>query len=78
MDQDRDPCEETAASPPGGLDLDLSDAVRTHLTVIALASENLEVLYDLLDEEQRRRMIHSICTSSRALNKLVNSGLLNC
>ena len=78
MEQDLASFEGVAVEPPNGRDFDLSDVVRTHLTVITLASENLEVLYDQLDEEQRRRMIHSICVSSRALNKLVHGGLLDC
>jgi K+-sensing histidine kinase KdpD len=61
-----------------GPDLDLTHEVRTHLAIIALASANLDRLYERLDEAQRRRMIRSICESSQALNDLVHGGYLGC
>jgi hypothetical protein len=52
--------------------------LRTHLMVIALAGGNLDLLYDRLDDDQRRRMIRNIRQSSQALNSLLRAGLLGC
>jgi hypothetical protein len=56
--------------PAGEPDLDLSHALRTRLTIVTLISENLDILYDQLDDEKRRKLIRDLCLHTRRLNDL--------
>ncbi len=49
----------------------VSHELRTPLSVITLISGNLERLYDRLDDERRRKMIHDIRDQADTLNDLV-------
>ena len=53
----------------------VSHELRTPLSLITLLTGNLEVLYDSLDDDKRRRMIRDIRGCGRALNDLI-TGLL--
>lgn len=50
--------------------LDISHALRTRLTIITLIGDNLDLLYDHLDDEKRRELIRDLCLHTRRLNDL--------
>jgi K+-sensing histidine kinase KdpD len=53
----------------------LSHTVRTQLTIITLLSTNLDLLYDRLDDEKRKKMIRELREQTRLLNGLVVNAL---
>lgn len=53
----------------------VSHELRTPLSVIALISGNLERLYDRLDDDKRRKMIHDIREHAQVLNNLIGDVL---
>lgn len=68
----------TGTCGPGdasGLESYLSHTVRTQLTIITLLSTNLDLLYDRLDDEKRKKMIRELREQTRLLNGLVVNAL---
>ncbi len=61
-----DPIQEGHDEP-----IDISHELRTILAIITLVSGNLDLFYERLDEEKRRKMIRDIRTQTRKLNTLV-------
>lgn len=55
-------------------DAEVAHEIRTELTILTLLSGNLDLLYDLLDDDKRRQMIQSMRKHTRALNELVGTG----
>jgi K+-sensing histidine kinase KdpD len=53
----------------------LAHELRTSLAVITLVSGNLDLLYDRLNDEKRRRMIRDIRKHMQKLNALVDNVL---
>ncbi|MCB0190885.1 MAG: response regulator [Anaerolineae bacterium] len=53
----------------------VSHELRTPLSVITLLSDNLDGLYDRLDEEKRRKMIRDIQKHTESLNNLIGDVL---
>ncbi len=51
---------------------DVSHELRTPLSVITLLGDNLDTLYDRLDNDKRRQMIRDIQKHTEALNNLVD------
>ena len=58
--------------------IDLSHEVRTSLAVITLVSGNLDLLYERLGDDERRKMIRNIRTHTRKLNDLIDEVLAIC
>jgi len=57
-------------------EIDLSHELRTALAIITLLSGNLDLLYDRLDDRERRRMIRDIRKQTQKVNDLVANALL--
>ncbi|GAF97195.1 unnamed protein product, partial [marine sediment metagenome] len=53
----------------------VSHELRTPLSVISLASGNLDMLYERLEDDKRRQMIRDIREHARVLNDLIDSVL---
>lgn len=53
----------------------VSHELRTPLSVLLLASGNLDMLYDRLTEDQRRKTIHDLWEQSQILNDLIRDVL---
>jgi light-regulated signal transduction histidine kinase (bacteriophytochrome) len=58
--------------------VDISHEVRTSLAIITLLSGNLDLLYERMDEEKRRKMIRDIRKHTRRLNHLIGDVLSLC
>lgn len=50
---------------------DLSHELRTSLAIITLLSGNLDLLYDRLDDRERRKMIRDIRKHTQRLNEMI-------
>jgi hypothetical protein len=50
---------------------DISHAVRTRLAIITLLSGNLDMLYERLNDDKRRKMIQDIRTHTQILSDLL-------
>jgi signal transduction histidine kinase len=59
-----------------GLPNDLSHELRTSLAIITLICGNLDLLYERLEDEERRRMIQKVRKHTERLNKLVSDMLV--
>ncbi|MCP4362280.1 MAG: hypothetical protein GY796_30100, partial [Chloroflexi bacterium] len=53
----------------------VSHELRTPLSVLTLASDNLDQLYDRLDDAQRRKMIRKIQKHTQILNEIISDVL---
>jgi PAS domain S-box-containing protein len=49
----------------------VSHELRTPLSVLTLVSDNLDTLYDRLDDQKRRKLIHDIQKHTQVLNELI-------
>jgi signal transduction histidine kinase len=63
--------------PPGGQDLrdhprEMSHELRTSLAVITLLSGNLDLLYERLHEDKRRKIVRDIRKHAQRLYELVD------
>jgi signal transduction histidine kinase len=58
--------------------LDIAHELRTSLAIITLLSGNLEILYDRLDDDRRRKMIGDIRQQTRHLNGIIGELLVLC
>lgn len=54
----------------------VSHELRTPLSVITLLSDNLETLYDTLEDQKRRQMIHNIQKHAQVLENLIDDVLM--
>lgn len=59
-------------------DGDLAHELRTSLAIVTLLSGNLELLYDRLNDEKRRKMIGDIRKQMQRLNALTDDVLELC
>jgi signal transduction histidine kinase len=57
---------------------DLAHELRTSLAIVTLLSGNLELLYDRLNDDKRRRMIGDIRKQMQRLNALADDVLELC
>ena len=64
--------------PPHQSASDLSHELRTSLAVIALLSGNLDLLYERLPDEKRRRMIRDIRKHAQRLGERIGDILALC
>jgi signal transduction histidine kinase len=58
--------------------MDIAHELRTSLAIITLISGNLEILYDRLDDDRRRKMIGDIRKHTNRLNGLIGDLLALC
>jgi signal transduction histidine kinase len=58
--------------------MDIAHELRTSLAIITLLSGNLEILYERLDEDQRRKMVGDIRKQTKQLNALIDDLLATC
>jgi signal transduction histidine kinase len=57
---------------------DLAHELRTTLAIITLLSGNLDLLYERLDDEQRRKMVRGIRKQAAKLNAFIEDVLELC
>ena len=55
--------------------IDLAHELRTSLAILTLLSGNLDLLYERLDDDRRRRMIRDMRAQMRKLNTLIADAL---
>ena len=60
------------------MDMDIAHELRTSLAIITLLSGNLEILYDRLDDDRRRKMVGDIRKHTKRLNEFVDGLLALC
>ena len=58
--------------------LDIAHELRTSLAIITLLSGNLEILYEQLDDDRRRKMIGDIRRQTKRLNAIIGELLVLC
>jgi hypothetical protein len=58
--------------------IDLSHELRTSLAIITLLSGNLDILYERLQDHERRRMIRDMRKHTQKLNSLIGEVLALC
>jgi signal transduction histidine kinase len=71
-----DRSQASEADSVSGLPYDLSHELRTSLAIITLICGNLDLLYEKLEDEERRRMIQRVRKHTERLNKLVSDMLV--
>lgn len=67
-----------ARQPEDRVEGDLAHELRTSLAIVTLLSGNLEILYDRLNDDKRRRMIRDIRKQMQRLNALTDDVLELC
>jgi signal transduction histidine kinase len=58
--------------------MDIAHELRTSLAIITLVSGNLEILYDRLDDDRRRKMISDIRRQTKRLDGIITELLALC
>jgi signal transduction histidine kinase len=69
-------CQAGEADGFSNLTCDLSHELRTSLAIITLICGNLDLLYERLQDEERRRMIQRVRKHTEKLNKLIGDMLV--
>ena len=61
--------------PEPAIAIDLAHELRTSLAILTLLSGNLDLLYERLDDDRRRRMIRDMRAQMQKLNNLIADAL---